>query len=232
MSVCQSVDSAVACPKAAVVDDESQIRESFQATYPRLEVVGLYDSVPSLLASKPPADFIVLDLKLKKNQDERILQGTKAVKELSLQGYRVCVYTDEWRPLVLARCFSAGARGLVHKSDSVNDNQAAFLRVATGQIVVPRSMVGLAEILNRRKVLPSLTSRQTEVLSARARGEGWAALSNRLGISEKTAQGHLDAVMSKMVLFLRETGLNPSASPADIERTLGLAPGDLDDPWG
>ena len=200
--------------------------------YPRLNVVGSYDTVTALLAKKPQAEVVVLDLQLRKSPDERILQGPRAVKELSLQGYRVCVYTDEWRPLVLARCFSAGASGLVRKSDSLSDNEAAFLRVAAGHTVVPRSMVGLAEILSRRKALPSLTLRQTEVLAARARGEAWDTLSRRLGISTKTAQDHLEAVMAKMVLFLQETGLSPSASPADIERSLGLAPGDLDDPWG
>ena len=227
-----SLSLSLSLPRVVIVDDASQTRETFQVAYPGLDVVGSFSSVTALLAQKPPAEVVVLDLMLSTSLDERILQGPRAVKELSTQGYRVCVYTDERRPLVLARCFSAGACGLVRKSDRLSDNQAAFIRVAAGQIVVPRSMVGLAEILSRRKALPSLTPRQTEVLAARARGEAWDALSRRLGISSKTAQDHLEAVMSKMVLFLRETGLNPSASPADIERTLGLAPGDLDDPWG
>jgi DNA-binding CsgD family transcriptional regulator len=90
-------------------------------------------------------------------------------------------------------------------------------------------MVGLAKLLARRCYLPELTERQIEVLNARARGEGWKLLARRLNISEKTAQGHLEAVMVKMVLHLQHAGLDPYASPADVERALGLAPGDLDD---
>lgn len=219
-------------PRVAVVDDSSLTREAFHVVYPALEVVGSYSNVDAVLAAKPDADLIILDLMLSPTLEQWTLQGPRAIKELSIRGYPVCVYTDERRFLVLAQCFSAGARGLVRKVDQLANNQAAFLRVAAGQIVVPPSMVGIAELMNRRRSLPMLTSRQTEVLIARARGEGWDALSRRLGISAKTAQDHFQAVMSKMVLFIQEAGLGFSASAADIERALGLAPGDLNDPRG
>ena len=228
MSVHQEADR----PKIAVVDDSSLTREAFQYAYPGLDVVDSFASVNAFLAHKSAVDMIVLDLMLSPTLEECILQGPRAIKELSDQGYKVCVYTDERRLLILAQCFSAGARGLVRKIDPISDNQSAFLKVAAGQIVVPHSMVGMAELLSRRKSLPTLTSRQTEVLGARARGESWDGLSRRLGISPKTAQDHFDAVMAKMVLFLQETGLNPTSSPADIERALGLTPGDLNDPRG
>jgi len=223
---------SVVRPKVAVVDDSSLTREAFPLVYSGLDVVGSYASVSSLLVQKPQTDVIVLDLMLSPTLEECVLQGPRAIKELSKQGYRVCVYTDERRLLILAQCFSAGARGLVRKIDKIADNQTAFAKVAAGQIVVPNSMVGMAELLSRRKSLPTLTPRQTEVLGARARGESWDGLSRRLGISAKTAQDHFDAVMSKMVLFLQETGLNPNSSPGDVERALGLAPGDLNDPRG
>ena len=217
-------------PRVVVVDDSSLTREAFGVVYPALEVVGSYGSVNEVLAVKPGADLIVLDLMLSPTIEECTLQGPKAITELTNRGYRVCVYTDERRLLVLAQCFSAGARGLVRKVDKLADNQAAFLKVIAGQIVVPHSMVGLAELMNRRRSLPELTSRQTEVLAGRARGEAWGVLARRLGISAKTAQDHFDAVMSKMVLFLQETGLTPGSSAADVERALGLSPGDLNDP--
>jgi len=232
MSCDQLTGDAAVRPKVAVVDDSSLTREAFQLVYPALDVLGSFASVNAFLAHKLPVDMIVLDLMLSPTLEDCVLQGPRATEELTAQGYKVCVYTDERRLLVLAQCFSAGARGLVRKIDPISDNQAAFLKVAAGQIVVPHSMVGMAELLSRRKSLPTLTPRQTEVLGARARGESWDGLSRRLGIAAKTAQDHFDAVMSKMVLFLQETGLNPSSSPADIERALGLTPGDLNDPRG
>ena len=217
-------------PRVVVVDDSSQTRQTFQQAFPGLEVVGTYDSVDALLLASPGVDLVVLDLQLSSSFTEPTLQGPRAIQELSDRSYRVCIYSDELRLLVLAKCFSAGAHGLARKVDSIEANQATFLKVAAGQIVVPPSMVGLVELLSRRKSLPDLTTRQVEVLTARARGEAWDAIGRRLGISAKTAQRHFDAVVIQMTLFLRETRLDPEANPADIERVLGLAPGDLDDP--
>jgi len=217
-------------PRVAVVDDASQTRETFQVAYTALDVVGAYPSVEALLGAMPSVDVVVLDLMLSPTLNEPGLQGPRAIAQLVAHPYRVCLYTDERRLLVLAQCFAAGASGLVRKSDRLADNQAAFLRVAAGQMVVPSSMVELAELLRRRSQLPELTPRQTEVLNARARGEAWDGLARRLGISARSAQDRLDAVMGKMVWFLQQAGLDPYASAADVERALGLAPGDLNDP--
>jgi DNA-binding NarL/FixJ family response regulator len=149
---------------------------------------------------------------------------------LSAQGYRVCVHTDERRLLILAQCFAAGALGMARKSDSVEANQTAFLQVAAGEQVVPASMQELAQLLSRRSGTLELTERQTEVLTARARGVPWDTLARRLHISRETAEGHLKAVNAKMMKVLRESGLDPDATPADTARALGLAPGDLNDP--
>lgn len=215
-------------PSVALVDDGSQTRETFQIAYPALRLEAAYSTVDALLSSSPTVDLVVLDLMLSTSLQERgVLQGPPAIRQLVDLGYRVCLYTDERRPLVLAHCVAAGAIGLVRKSDPLSVNQEAFLRACTGQVVIARSLVGLAEILNRRGRLPALTERQLEVLSARARGEPWDSIARRLSISPKTAADRLEAVMAKMVWFLHDAGLDPGASPADIERVLGLAPGDL-----
>jgi DNA-binding NarL/FixJ family response regulator len=192
-----------------------------------LTVVGEYATVEALLADKPTVDIVVLDLMLSRTLDEDVFQGPRAIKTLTNQGYRVCIHTDERRNLVLAQCFSAGAAGLARKSDSLDDNADAFARVAAGHLVVPSQMLELAQLLNRRRQLPELTPRQAEVLHARARGEPWGALARRLGISRETAEGHLRAVNAKMAKFLLEAAIDPSLAPADVERALGLAPGDL-----
>ncbi|WP_300766785.1 LuxR C-terminal-related transcriptional regulator [uncultured Bifidobacterium sp.] len=216
-------------PRVAVIDDETQTRRTFAVAYPQLDVVGSYSSVEEELSHSPAVDLVVLDLMLDTGaSSDGLLQGTAAVHRLSQKGL-VCLYTDERRPLVIARCFAAGAIGLVRKSDSLEDNAQGFLKAATGSPVVPRSMVGLAELLSRRDRLPELTERQVQVLNARARGESWRSLSRRLNISPKTAYDHLEAVTAKMVWYLHDVGLDYDASPADVERALGLAPGDLDD---
>ncbi|MDR1711263.1 MAG: LuxR C-terminal-related transcriptional regulator [Propionibacteriaceae bacterium] len=219
-------------PSVVVVDDDSQIRATFQLAFPSLDVVGAFPSIDALLATRPSADLLVLDLHLAVPvADSSILQGPRAVKNVADKGWRTILYTDERRLLVLAHCLAAGAVGIVRKSDPLADNERMFISAAEGKSVpLPRSFVGLAELLSRRGQLPELTQRQVEVLTARARGTSWQALAHRLDISPKTAYDHLEAVMAKLVWFLHDAGLPASASPADVERALGLAPGDLCDP--
>lgn len=217
-------------PQIAVVDDGSQTRDTFHLAYPALAVTGAFATVEALLEQHPRASLIVLDLMLSTSLDAPgLLQGPQAIQALRAVGYRVCLYTDERRLLVLAHCLASGATGLVRKSDSLKTNQETFLAVANGHTVVASSMIGLAELLNRRGRLPELTLRQTQVLNARARGEPWKILARRLGITPKTAYDRLESVMDKMVLYLQEARLGTDYSPADVERALGLAPGDLMD---
>jgi two-component system nitrate/nitrite response regulator NarL len=71
--------------------------------------------------------------------------------------------------------------------------------------------------------MPSLTERQRTILSARARGEKFESLARRLFVSRKVAEEHWAVVARKFAGFLRDH------SPADLERLLGLDPGDLVD---
>jgi len=222
---------ATALPVVAVVDDAALVRDLFQTAFPRLEVADAYASVDELLTARPRVDLVVLDLLLSTSLQERgVLQGPAAIRALTREGYRICLYSDERRPLVLAHCLAEGASGFAHKSDDLATTEDAFVRVARGETVIARTLVGLAEVLSRRGRLPALTARQAEVLAARARGERWESLARRLQISPATATDHLQNVMTKMVWYLQDVGLDPDASPADVERALGLAPGDLLDP--
>ena len=121
----------------------------------------------------------------------------------------------------MAQCLRAGAHGVVHKSDSDAVTAAAIDGVARGETVITQSLVGLAEVVERRGGLPQLTARQRDVLRARARGERWADIAARLYITEGVAREHMAAVNAKFALYLY------GASPADMERQLGMAPGDL-----
>lgn len=215
-------------PRVLVVDDASQTRETFHLAYPGVRVVGSYPSVDLLIQDSRASDLVVLDLLLSTQLEQRgVLQGPAAIAALATRGYRVCMYTDERRPLVLARCLASGANGFARKADSLSTNETTFCAVASGEVVISQSLVGFAELLNRRGKLPDLTAKQVEVLSARARGEQWESIAERLHIVKKTAEGHLNAVSTKMAWFLRDAMLDAYASPGDIERALGLSPGDL-----
>ena len=206
---------------AVVVDDTTVVRFGLPLMHQDLDVVATFGNVEDFLVAQPAADVVILDLKLSGPGLRGGRQGVQAVRAVAAAGYQVCLFTDEVRNLVLAQCFRAGAHGVVHKSDGVEDASAAFHAVAAGRTVITQSLVGLAEVLERRGGRPGLTPRQRQVLAARARGERWSDIAGRLFITEGVAREHMGAVTAKFATYLQD------ASPGDIERHLGLAPGDL-----
>ncbi|MGW4813027.1 LuxR C-terminal-related transcriptional regulator [Kitasatospora cineracea] len=203
------------------MDDDTVIREGLPYLLPELRVVLAVSSVQELLAARPAADVVLLDLVLTGTGRTGVRQGAAAVEAVVAAGRRVLIYTNERRREVLVGCMAAGARGVVHKAEPLPALAGAVAEVAADRMVITQALVGLAE---RRCWLPSLTDRQHEVLSARARGEAFRSIAERLFISKKTAEEHMSVVTAKFADFLRDH------SPADLERELGLGPGDLLDP--
>lgn len=132
-----------------------------------------------------------------------------------------CFSTEHRRPYVLAYCLRAGAHGIVHKSDSGTDATKAFQQVAAGHTVITQSLVTVAEILQRHGKLPELTEKQRIVLHGRARGRSFPQIAASLYVTEHTAQGHMRVVNDKSAAYLS------TASAAELEHELGVAPGDL-----
>lgn len=216
-------DLSVAC-----VDDDTLIRLGFADLVPGIGRVLTYDSMGPLLADPPQVDVVVLDLWLHAGADPalrpRILQGASAVAALHRLGYPVLVYTNERRRHVLAACLAAGAQGVVHKAEPLEAVEAAIRTVAAGGGVVTSGLAGLAEAVERRGELPTLSPRQLEVLRGRARGESFKAIGTRLYISPKTAEAYMGEVSKRFADFMQ------SHSPADLENHLGVGVGDLLDP--
>ncbi len=214
--------------RVACVDDDTLIRLGFASNMPGIDRVFVYDSLEPLLADPPQVDLVVLDLWLHAGADPRntgpVLQGARAVEAVARLGYPVLVYTNERRRHVLAGCLAAGAQGVVHKSEPLEAVTSAIRTVAAGGGVVTAGLAGLAEAVERRGELPTLSPRQLEVLRGRARGESFKAIGARLFISPKTAEAYMGEVSKRFADFLQ------THSPADLENYLGVGVGDLLDP--
>ena len=208
-------------PRFAHVDDTTALRASLGLLLPDLAFVSAHPSVEDLLDQRPDADVVVLDLHLATAGQPDASQGPVAIRQLVEAGYRVCVYTQEQRRFVLAACLAAGATGVVSKTDSLEATEAAFRAVAGGELVVPPSVAGLLEVLVRRGSLTLVSPRQRQVLAGRARGLTYAEMSRSLFLAESTLRGYWIELSQTVEKYLQET------SPGDIERELGLAPGDL-----
>jgi len=192
---------------------------------PRLEFLGSFSSAEELIASGQRADLVVLDLHLVNSRQQEVRQGIAALRLVTGAGHRACVYTQEERRFVLAACLAAGASGIASKADALQPVQETFLEVAAGGTVVPQSLIGLIELLVRRKQLTVLSERQRDVLAGRARGLTYAELAAKLYLSESTLRGYWRDTTEAVRQYLEHT------TPADIEHALGLAPGDLLDVW-
>jgi DNA-binding NarL/FixJ family response regulator len=214
----QQVLARVAC-----VDSNTVIREGLPNLLCKVQVTAAYDSIEALLADRPDVDVVLLDLVLRHSDNQALHHGAAAVRTAVQAGYRVIIHTDERRREVLAGCLALGARGIVHKSESLAVLEQAVLDVIEGAVVTTNALVGLAEVVERHGELPSLSARQRQILSARARGESFRSIAERLFISRKTAEGHMELIVAKFAAYLREH------SPADLERLLGLGPGDVFD---
>jgi len=210
-------------PRVVVIDDSTVIRGGFATVHPEVKVVATYASVEQFEAAPVECDVVVLDLLLRGPQGTGTgtKQGRAAIRAVRARGLPVCLYTDERRAIVLALCLRAGAHGVVHKSDQPAVTVRAIEDVRAGNVVVTQSLVGLTELLDRRGAPLELSPRQRQVISRRARGRHWADIAGELYITEDTAREHYRAACAKLRDYLRHT------SPGDIERAVGLAPGDV-----
>lgn len=207
--------------RAVAVDDATLVREHLQDALTSIDWAPPHANIETLLATAPEVDVVVLDLFLSAGPISEVRQGRVAIRALAEAGYRICLYTEERRPLVLARCLAAGASGVVHKSDSMAALAHAVVAVAAGDTAITPSLVGVAEVIDRSGGLPELTSKQRDVLHKRARGESFKEIARCLHITEGVAHGHMRAVTHKFAAFLQ------GASPGDLEHALGIAPHDL-----
>ncbi|CAO5151421.1 putative Transcriptional regulatory protein LnrK [Frankia sp. AiPs1] len=211
-------------PAVAVIDDDTVIREGLALLLPDVDVLLTARHLGEFEALVPragPVDVVLVDLSLTGLEADGVPQGRRAVRRLREQGWRCLIYTGERRLLVLAGCLAEGARGIVHKTESTRALRDAIGKVADGGFVLSPAVTGLADAVSQIGRLPTLTERQQQVLSGRARGEPFREIAERLYITRKTAEEHMSTVAAKFADYLR------THSPADLERELGLAPGDL-----
>jgi len=208
----------------ASVDDDTLIREGVARLLTGLDVVATFARVEALLDARPVVDVVLLDLSIPTAlaaSPVDILQGVRGVAAVVGAGYRVLIYTNERRREVLAGCLAAGAHGVVHKSEPLPAIVEAAQAVAGRQIVITTALTGLAEVVQRRGRLAALSPRQLEVLHGRARGESFKSIGARLYIAPKTAEEYMSEVNRRFAEYLRDH------SAADLERVLGVGPGDL-----
>jgi DNA-binding NarL/FixJ family response regulator len=195
--------------KVLLVDDHALFRSGVKAELEgRVELVGEAASVSEAVeqANLLAPDVVLLDVHLPDGSGAEVIGQAGGPKYLALS---VSDAPDD----VIA-VIRAGARGYVTKTISSDDLVDAITRVHDGDAVFSPRLAGFVldafsgtEPAQPKPAddadLDQLTPREREVLQHIARGYLYKEIALRLGISVKTVEAHVSAVLRKLQLSTR-----------------------------
>ncbi len=192
-----------------LVDDHQLFRSGVRAELDGLvEVLGdaatVEDAVRSIVELEP--DVVVLDVHMPGGG------GLEVIKQVAVKrpAQRFLALSVSDAPEDVIAIIRAGARGYVTKTISGAELADAVRRVADGDAVFSPRLAGFVldafATLAPAEVDPELdqlTAREREVLRHIARGYLYKEIAARLGISTKTVEAHVSAVLRKLQLSSR-----------------------------
>ncbi len=198
--------------RVLLVDDHALFRSGVRAemlSHPtRVELVGeaasVEEAVERIARTRP--DVVLLDVHLPDGSGADVIPRAPGPRYLALS---VSDAPDD----VIA-VIRAGARGYVTKTISADELVDAIARVNDGDAVFSPRLAGFvldafASGSTRPRQpagdadLDQLTPREREVLQHIARGYLYKEIAHRLGISVKTVEAHVSAVLRKLQLSTR-----------------------------
>jgi DNA-binding NarL/FixJ family response regulator len=197
-------------PSVFIVDDHELFRAGVRAELAEhVEVAGdapsVEDAVPAILHAEP--DVVLLDVHMPGGGGVEVIR--QVAQQRPTQRFLALSVSDA--PDDVIAVIRAGARGYVTKSISSAELADAVRRVADGDAVFSPRLAGFvldafAGAIPAAQVDPELdqlTAREREVLQHIARGYLYKEIALRLGISAKTVEAHVSAVLRKLQLSNR-----------------------------
>ena len=199
-------------PRVVIVDDHELFRVGVRARLEaRVDVVGeggtVEEAVAAIRAERP--DVVLLDVHMPGGGGLAVL--TEVAKDLP--GIRFLALSVSDAPEDVIELVHAGARGYVTKTIGADELADAVLRVADDDVVFSPRLAGFVldafaagASVEPPKVDPELaqlTMREREVLHLIARGYLYKEVGQELGISTKTVETHVSAVLRKLQLSNR-----------------------------
>jgi DNA-binding NarL/FixJ family response regulator len=199
--------------RVMVVDDHPMWREGVarDLTEGGFEVVATAGDGGEAVRRAPAArpDVVVLDLQLP------VLSGVEVTAALVAAdpAVRVLVLSASGEQADVLEAVKAGATGYLVKSASREELLDAVRRTADGVAVFTPGLAGLVLGEYRRlsavppprsgPPAPQLTERETEVLRMVAKGMGYKQIAEKLVLSHRTVQNHVQNTLNKLQLHNR-----------------------------
>ncbi|QNI09548.1 response regulator transcription factor [Mycobacterium kubicae] len=195
-----------AAPTVMVVDDHPIWRDAVARDLADdgFEVVATAEGVAAARrrAAVVKPDVVVMDMRL---ADGDGVAATREVLEVSPSSRVLVLSASDERDDVL-EAVKAGATGYLVKSASKSELADAVRATAAGRAVFTPSLAGLvlgeyrriAQTPNAGPATPSLTERETEVLRYVAKGLSAKQIADKLSLSHRTVENHVQATFRKL----------------------------------
>ncbi|MFD4902528.1 response regulator [Streptomyces sp. NPDC058411] len=211
----QTQESGERAIKVMVVDDHPMWRDAVARDLAEagFDVVATASDGPGAVRRARAAvpDVLVLDLNLPG------MPGVQVCKELvgSHPALRVLVLSASGEHADVLEAVKSGATGYLLKSASTQELTDAVRATAAGDPVFTPGLAGLVLGEYRRlasdpapaapdqRAVPQLTDRETEVLRLVAKGLSYKQIAERLVISHRTVQNHVQNTLGKLQLHNR-----------------------------
>jgi DNA-binding NarL/FixJ family response regulator len=204
--------NAGAAVRVMVVDDHPMWRDAVERDLQAagFEVVGVAANGTEALARFPACrpQVVVLDLQIPGPN------GVEVTAEVLRQdpSARVLILSASGEQADVLDAVKAGATGYLVKSASRSELLDAVRRVAAGDTVFTPGLAGL--VLGEFRRLneggpptsssePALTERETEVLRMVAKGMSYKQIAERLVLSHRTVQNHVQNTLRKLQMHNR-----------------------------
>jgi len=199
--------------RVLIVDDHELFRAGVRGQLePDVEVVGEASGVDEALRliEETQPDVVLLDVHMPDGGGVEVLN--RAAQLEALPRFLALSASDAAEDVIAV--IRAGARGYVTKSISASELQDAIERVREGDAVFSPRLAGFVldafagappapAIEGDDPDVDQLTPREREVLRHLARGYLYKEIAQRLGISTKTVEAHVSAVLRKLQLSNR-----------------------------
>ncbi|HWH09520.1 MAG TPA: response regulator transcription factor [Solirubrobacteraceae bacterium] len=196
-------------PRVVIVDDHALFRAGVRAGLAEVtEIVGeaatVADAIAVIEAVRP--DVVLLDVHMPDGGGIAVLRAIRS----SSPATRVLALSVSDAPADVIALIRAGARGYVTKTISAAELADAVVRAARGEVVLPPRLAGFVlDAFSGPAPEPAdadldqLTAREQEVLERIARGYLYKEVAQMLGVSTRTVETHVSAVLRKLHLSNR-----------------------------
>ena len=193
--------------KVIVADDHAVVREGITrilATSDRIELVGEAETGDQawLLIKDLTPDVALLDIRMPS------MTGIDIIKSINSADLNTksLILTNYDNPDYILEAISEGAHGYILKAIDPNSLIKSVIAVYEGEVVLDPEVASLVAKTWRERNsrtsstmgISSLTTRETETLKLACDGLRNREISDEMGISVRTVEGHFNRIFSKL----------------------------------